>query len=155
MTISTSQITRALQRSILDGTLAPGKRLPFHRLLAADLHCARNLVVLASEQLTLERYLIARPKTGTFVSPVDFAYGIGEPDSRLIRRLRASFSTALRRGIVGYVYRPTPISRKRSIASLGWKSSSSKSCRTSISPSRLPGFGNRLAHAMASSLDLT
>ena len=28
MTISTSQITRALQRSILDGTLAPGKRLP-------------------------------------------------------------------------------------------------------------------------------
>lgn len=137
-----AQITRALQRSIRDGVLRPGSRLPSHRQLAGELGCARNLVVLAYEQLILEGYLIARSKAGTFVSPdlpsvplvdgrsqrrfrgehqrvtaarqarsitahigrnaVDFAYGICEPDPRVIRQLRASFSTALRKGTIGY-----------------------------------------------------
>jgi GntR family transcriptional regulator / MocR family aminotransferase len=146
-----AQITRALQRSIREGALSPGERLPSHRQLAADLACARNLIVLAYEQLMLEGYLIARPKSGTFVSPelprfsvgpgrasqvtkageltvasrntqwlvaiarparsitarlgrhpIDFAYGICEPDRRVIRRLRASFSAALRKGAFGY-----------------------------------------------------
>jgi GntR family transcriptional regulator/MocR family aminotransferase len=145
-----AQITRALQQSIRDGILQPGGRLPSHRQLAAELGCARNLVVLAYEQLMLEGYLISRPKAGTFVSPelpsvplvdgrarratmpgkerrfgnehrrvaaarqarsitahigrsaVDFAYGICEPDPRVIRQLRAGFSTALRKGMIGY-----------------------------------------------------
>src|SRR5947208_9114185 len=52
---------------------------------------------------------------------------------------------------------PTSIWRKRSTASLGPKSSSSNSWRTSISPS-LPsraGLGKRRAHSMASSFDFT
>jgi GntR family transcriptional regulator/MocR family aminotransferase len=143
-----AQITRALQRSIRDGTLPPGTRLPSHRQLAADLQCARNLVVLAYEQLILEGYLVARAKSGTFVSPafpkpahsgrpqatdgrvplpcrgatrlpaiaglarsvtatmgrhpIDFVYGICEPDDRVICGLRRSFSTALRHGMLGY-----------------------------------------------------
>src|SRR5207253_2498726 len=54
-------------------------------------------------------------------------------------------------------FHPTSILRKRSTASLGPKSSSSNSCRTSISPS-LPsseGLGKRRAHSMASSFDFT
>jgi GntR family transcriptional regulator/MocR family aminotransferase len=147
-----AQITRALQGAIRDGTVLPGERLPSHRQLAAELQCARNLVVLAYEQLILEGYLVARAKAGTFVSPdlprvanahlgskpaktlvdpstiprpivrrlraiasvarettarmgrhpVDFAYGMSEPDSRIIRRLRTSFSAALRRRVLGY-----------------------------------------------------
>src|SRR5262247_3878961 len=64
-----AQITRALQQSIRDGVLAPGTRLPSHRQLAADLRCARNLVVLAYEQLILEGYLVARPRAATLVAP--------------------------------------------------------------------------------------
>ena len=146
-----AQITRALHHSIREGVLAPGDRLPSHRQLAADLGCARNLVVLAYDQLMLEGYLIARSTSGTFVSPqlprrppvteratgaktgadrtgasrrtsrltaiasparqitarigshrIDFAYGICEPDPRVIRRLRASFAAALRKGLYGY-----------------------------------------------------
>lgn len=146
-----AQITRALHHSIREGVLAPGDRLPSHRQLAADLGCARNLVVLAYEQLMLEGFLVARSKSGTFVSPqlprrpplperaagastagdrtsashrasrltaiarparkitagigshrLDFAYGICEPDPRVIRRLRASFAAALRKGVYGY-----------------------------------------------------
>lgn len=33
---------------------------------------------------------------------IDFAYGLSEPDPRFLRRLRASFSTALRDGAFGY-----------------------------------------------------
>src|SRR6266853_426729 len=49
------------------------------------------------------------------------------------------------------------ISRKRSTASLGPKSSSSKNWRTSISPSlpSIEGLGKRLAHSIASSRDFT
>src|SRR6516164_6084581 len=47
--------------------------------------------------------------------------------------------------------------RAASIASLGPKSSNSKSCRISISPSAPSpwGAGARMAHSIASSLDLT
>jgi hypothetical protein len=56
-----------------------------------------------------------------------------------------------------YFLVPTPITRKRSTASLGPKSSSSNSWRTSISPS-LPstaGLGKRFVHSIPSSLDFT
>src|SRR3989441_1234212 len=56
-----------------------------------------------------------------------------------------------------YVFHPTSILRKRSTASLGPKSSSSNSWRTSISPSCpfRAGLGKRRAHSMASSFDFT
>jgi GntR family transcriptional regulator / MocR family aminotransferase len=63
------QITRALLHAIQEGTLSPGARLPSQRRLAADLGCARNLVVLAYDQLIVEGYLDVRPRGGTFVSP--------------------------------------------------------------------------------------
>jgi GntR family transcriptional regulator / MocR family aminotransferase len=62
------QIRRALLGAIGTGALAPGARLPTTRDLARQLECARNIVLLAYEQLVLEGYLTARPRTGTFVS---------------------------------------------------------------------------------------
>ena len=64
-----AQITRALLSLIQSGLLAPGARVPGTRVLARDLGCSRNIVLLAYEQLVLEGYLVGRPKAGTFVSP--------------------------------------------------------------------------------------
>ena len=64
-----AQITRALTGAIQSGALRPGARLPSSRQLAVDLGCARNVVLLAYEQLMLEGYLATRHGGGTFVSP--------------------------------------------------------------------------------------
>lgn len=63
------QITRALLKAIADGTLPPGARVPSTRQLARELACARNIVLLAYEQLILEGYLVALPRAHTIVSP--------------------------------------------------------------------------------------
>ena len=55
---------------VLSGRLAPGTRLPASRLLAADLNCSRNTIVLAYERLLAEGYLEGRSGAGTFVSAV-------------------------------------------------------------------------------------
>jgi GntR family transcriptional regulator/MocR family aminotransferase len=77
-----AQITRALTAAIQDGDLAPGTRVPSTRALAADLECARNVVLLAYEQLTLEGYLITRHGGGTFVSP-DLGHSRARPTASL------------------------------------------------------------------------
>lgn len=143
-----AQITRALSAAIQDGALPPGARLPSTRELAADLGCARNVVLLAYEQLLLEGYLSARSGGGTYVSPdlaierrarpapagaarapalsasgqrihaaamrarrvlpplsglpVDFMFGICEPDARTVVAIRTSFAAALRGRTFGY-----------------------------------------------------
>jgi GntR family transcriptional regulator/MocR family aminotransferase len=63
-----AQLTRAIVHAVSTGTLRPGARLPSTRRLARDLACSRNIVLLAYEQLSLEGYLSARAKAGTFVS---------------------------------------------------------------------------------------
>jgi GntR family transcriptional regulator/MocR family aminotransferase len=142
-----AQITRALTAAIHDGTLTPGARLLSTRDLAADLGCARNVVLLAYEQLLLEGYLTSRAGGGTFVSPgiavergtgtagaasetprlsrsgdridaaarlarqilsprtdlpIDFMYGLCEPDERTIVALRSAFAVALRARAFAY-----------------------------------------------------
>jgi GntR family transcriptional regulator/MocR family aminotransferase len=62
------QIYRDIRRSILDGLLVPGTRLPSSRALADDLAVSRTTAVLALEQLLAEGYLAARRGTGTFVA---------------------------------------------------------------------------------------
>jgi GntR family transcriptional regulator/MocR family aminotransferase len=56
-----------LRRAILDGTFAPGSRLPSTRALAADLNLSRNVVGLAFAQLAAEGYAEGRGGSGTFV----------------------------------------------------------------------------------------
>lgn len=62
-----TQIYDQLKASILDGTAAPGTRLPSSRALADQFAISRNTVLLAYEQLLAEGYLESRPGAGTFV----------------------------------------------------------------------------------------
>ena len=62
------QIYEEIRRTILDGSLRSGLRLPSTRLLAQELRVSRNIVVLAFEQLLAEGYLEARTGAGTSVA---------------------------------------------------------------------------------------
>lgn len=147
-----ARIARAIVAQIASGALAPGQRTPSSRALARDLGCARNIVLLAYEQLLLEGYLVSRGRTGTFVSPnlpvpeatsrrdrvlapsasaraplsrlgramtdaaararvvtrrhrdcpIDFIFGLTQPDDRLIRRLRQALAEPLRERAFAY-----------------------------------------------------
>jgi GntR family transcriptional regulator/MocR family aminotransferase len=62
------QIYGSIRRSILDGVVAPGTRLPASRALADDLDVSRTTTLLAYEQLLAEGYVTARRGSGTFVA---------------------------------------------------------------------------------------
>ncbi len=62
------QLYEALRRTILDGKLPSGERLPSSRELTHDLKLSRNTVLAALNQLAVEGYLSSRVGSGTFVS---------------------------------------------------------------------------------------
>jgi GntR family transcriptional regulator/MocR family aminotransferase len=62
------QVTAALRRAIRDGALPPGSRLPSTRTLAATLGIARNVALVAFDELYAEGYVEGRPGSGTYVS---------------------------------------------------------------------------------------
>ena len=62
-----------LRRSILEGQLRPGDRLPASRTLARELGLSRTTVTRAFEQLIDEGYADARRGSGTHVSSTLFA----------------------------------------------------------------------------------
>jgi GntR family transcriptional regulator/MocR family aminotransferase len=61
------QVYDGLRHGILDGTLAPGVRLPATRSLAGELGVSRNTVLNAYEQLLAEGYLEGKVGSGTYV----------------------------------------------------------------------------------------
>jgi GntR family transcriptional regulator/MocR family aminotransferase len=61
------QLYEGVRRGILDGTLAPGVRLPATRRLAGELGVSRNTVLNAYEQLLAEGYLEGKAGSGTYV----------------------------------------------------------------------------------------
>ncbi|MGX4690674.1 MocR-like pyridoxine biosynthesis transcription factor PdxR [Streptomyces sp. JNUCC 63] len=62
------QVRNSLRKSVEDGTLWPGTRLPSSRQLALDIGVSRSVVVEAYEQLSAEGYLETRRGSGTTVS---------------------------------------------------------------------------------------
>lgn len=62
------QLRLALRRSIAEGVLHPGTRLPSSRVLSADLGVSRGLVVEVYEQLRAEGWLTSRHGSGTTVA---------------------------------------------------------------------------------------
>ena len=64
---------RCIKKDILQGSLAPGEKLPSKRGLAEHLHVAVVTVENAYAQLVAEGYLDAREKRGYFVNPVEAA----------------------------------------------------------------------------------
>ncbi|MGH7893524.1 MAG: PLP-dependent aminotransferase family protein [Candidatus Binatia bacterium] len=65
-----AQLYRALREGVLSGRLPPGTRLPASRVLARDLHVARNTVVAVFEQLASEGYFESRVGSGTRVATI-------------------------------------------------------------------------------------
>src|SRR5580704_19165970 len=61
------QLADALRRSIAEGRLGSGARLPSTRVLAAELGLARSTVVTVFEQLAAEGYIASKPGSGYFV----------------------------------------------------------------------------------------
>ena len=71
------QIYEQIRRSVLEGRLRPGDRLPSTRDLAAKLGLARNTVARAYADLLAEGYLAGRTGSGTYVAS---ALATGAPD---------------------------------------------------------------------------
>jgi GntR family transcriptional regulator/MocR family aminotransferase len=64
------QLYRRIGAAVLDGTLAPGTRLPSARALASQLGLARGTVEAAYSQLAGEGYIQGRGAAGTYVAKV-------------------------------------------------------------------------------------
>ncbi len=64
------RVYRRVRGAILDGSLAPGARLPSTRTLSAELGVSRNTVELAFAQLDTEGFLVRRVGAGSFVADV-------------------------------------------------------------------------------------
>lgn len=62
------QLTAQLREAIFDGRLKCGERLPPTRVLAEELHTARNIIIQTYEQLLAEGYLESRVGSGTYVA---------------------------------------------------------------------------------------
>ncbi len=62
---------RFIRRDILDGTLAPGTKLPSKRALAEHLEVSKITVETAYSQLLAEGYICSREKVGYFVETVE------------------------------------------------------------------------------------
>jgi GntR family transcriptional regulator/MocR family aminotransferase len=62
------QLLEQLRQAILQGQLAPGRRLPATRPLASALGIARNVVVGVYDELAIEGYLTQRQGSGAYVT---------------------------------------------------------------------------------------
>src|SRR6185295_17124896 len=97
------QLARALKRSILEGRLRAGTRLPPTRELAAELGMSRNTVLTAYEMLCAERMAVSKVGSGTYVADtviVEVARPRVQstpPQSRYAARLRRLPPLTLRR----------------------------------------------------------
>ena len=68
-----AQIYERLKDQVIDGTLAPGQRVPSLRALASELGIARGTVEAAYDRLIGEGWLVPRGPAGTFVAEVALA----------------------------------------------------------------------------------
>jgi len=83
------RLYECIRTAILDGSLAPGARMPATRDLAGELGVSRNTVLFAYEQLLAEGYMRSRTGSGTFIADTS-------PESYLIAgRSAAGRSTEL------------------------------------------------------------
>lgn len=61
------QIYRSIKKSIVNGTLTGGMKLPSSRELSNQLHVARNVVIEGYEQLIAEGYVYSKNGSGTYI----------------------------------------------------------------------------------------
>lgn len=95
------QLARAIKRSILDGRLAPGSRLPSTRTFAVSLGVSRNTVLGAYELLCAEQLAVPRAGSGTRVTSLPTMpaararTGLLPPQSRYSARARTFGALAI------------------------------------------------------------
>ncbi len=75
-----NQIRQRLVDGILNGSFAPGMKLPSSRKLARQLDVARNTVVAAYQQLIADGYLVSRQRSGIFVNEEMLEARVGHRD---------------------------------------------------------------------------
>ena len=75
-----NQIRQKLVEGILNGSFAPGMKLPSSRKLAQQLHVARNTVVASYQQLIADGYLVSRQRSGIFVNAEMLQARVGHRD---------------------------------------------------------------------------
>ena len=75
-----NQIRQRLVDGILNGSFAPGMKLPSSRKLARQLNVARNTVVAAYQQLIADGYLVSRQRSGIFVNEEMLEARVGHRD---------------------------------------------------------------------------
>ncbi|HWW41400.1 PLP-dependent aminotransferase family protein [Pedobacter sp.] len=64
------QLYEEISRGILNGMLKSGDRMPATRLLAKEFGIARNCVIHAYEQLSIEGYICSQTGAGTYVTKI-------------------------------------------------------------------------------------
>lgn len=75
-----NQIRQKLVDGILNGSFAPGMKLPSSRKLAQQLNVARNTVVATYQQLIADGYLVSRQRSGIFVNEEMLKSRVGHRD---------------------------------------------------------------------------
>ncbi len=75
-----NQIRQKLVDGILNGSFAPGMKLPSSRKLAQQLDVARNTVVASYQQLIADGYLVSRQRSGVFVNEEMLQARVGHRD---------------------------------------------------------------------------
>src|SRR5262249_37501065 len=91
-----TQLRQMLVAAIRDGQLPPGSALPSCRRLAESLEVARNTVALAYQDLVGEGFLVARQRSGYFVSREIHAARLTPPDMHAGPALPADWHRRLR-----------------------------------------------------------
>ena len=76
-----NQIRQKLVDGILNGSFAPGMKLPSSRKLAQQLDVARNTVVATYQQLIADGYLVSRQRSGIFVNKEMLQTRVGHRDA--------------------------------------------------------------------------
>lgn len=98
-----AQLARALKRSVLQGQLKAGARLPATRELAVELGVSRNTVVIAYDVLLAEQLAVTKRGSGTYVANVTGMHVARRPieavppQSRYAARLRKLPPSAIKR----------------------------------------------------------
>ena len=95
-----AQIREMLVSAILDGHIPPGTPMPSGRKLAEQLKVARNTVVLVYQHLVDEGFLVARERSGYFVSEDILLDRVKTLPSEAVKQEAIDWETKLR-------FRPT------------------------------------------------
>ena len=64
------QVYEHIRNQIIRGTLQPDDKIPSSREMAQKLNVSRNVVLEAYQLLVMERYVISKPHSGTYVAKV-------------------------------------------------------------------------------------